>query len=235
MTGLTKSLALLNLFGAVVSVGLFVATFFTQGLIVGKARDMALQATVPKLEPVVKSLRSPIVAGKLPPKVQQKLDEELKAYEASPEEWLLEIVENSGERSADFEFPEVRNPLLRKGLDLISRKIAGAGAHFQRSFDNLMLDLRIFTGTNVCAFLLAAGLLWIPRTRTMRHWLGGWTAALMIATVVNILIYVGQDWVWNIMFNRHTGWGYASLHALTVIYLFYKMESALKESAPKEH
>lgn len=232
MTGFTKTLVAINLLGAVVSIGMFVATWFAQGLIVGKARDMALEATIPKLEPVVKTLRNPRLVGTLPPTVKQKLEDELKAYEASPEKWLLEIVENSGERSADFEFPEVRNPLLRKGLDFLSRKIAGAGTHFQRSYDNLMLDLRIFTGTNACSFLLAAGLLWGARTKTMRHWLGGWSAALMIGTTVSILAYVEQNWVWNLLLNRHMGWAYASLHALTVIYLFYKMEPALKESQP---
>lgn len=232
MTGFTKTLAAVNLLGAVVSMALFVATWFAQGLIIQTAKDRALDATRSRLEPVVRFLEGPKLAVALPSPVEKRVKEELADYRRDPEKWLLEIAERGGGRAADFEFPEVKNPIARKGLEYLNRKISGAGEHFRRSYGNLILDLRIFTGTNACAFLLAAGLLCVARTKQMRHWLGGWSMALLVATLGSIWFYLGQDWAWNVVLNRHLGWAYASVHALTVIYLFYKMEPALQSKAP---
>lgn len=232
MTGFTKILAAINLVGALASIAMFAATCFAEGFILEKAKDYALDATRSRLEPVITFLENPKLPVKLPPSVEERLAKELADYREDPEKWLAEIAEGSDGRAANFEFPEVRNPIARKGLDFLDRKISGASEHFRKSYENLILDLRIFTGTNACAFLLATGLLCVARTKQMRHWLGAWSVALLVATLGCIWFYVGQDWTSNLVFNRHLGWAYASLHALTVIFLFHKMEPVLVRNQP---
>lgn len=234
MTGCTKALATINLLGALISVALFVATWFAQGFIVRQARQIAFETTRSRMEPVVKFLENPKVAGKLPASVEEKLRKEIADYRESPDKWLLEIAEGARDRAADFEFPEVRNPLARKGLDFLTNRIAQTRAHFRKSYASLILDLRIFSGTNACAFLIAAWLCFVARTRQMRYWLGAWSLILLVATMVAGYCYVGQSWRWNILFNDYQGWFYAAFHLGITIYLFLRILPMLEKSAPED-
>ena len=234
MTTFTKALAAINLLGAVVSIALFIATWFSQGLIVATAKDYALKSTRKHLEPIVKFLEAPKLTGKLPDSVDEKLRGELSDYRQDPERWLLQIADGTRDRAADFEFPEIRNPLARKGLDFLTKRISQAAEHFRKSYANLITDLRIFCGTNACAFLIAAWLCFVAKTKTLRHWLGAWSAALLLATLLMIYLYIGQSWGWNIVFNSYYGWSYASMHVLIAIYLFYKAEPWLQTTMPIE-
>jgi hypothetical protein len=232
MTAFNKSLAAINLLGAIVSIALLMATWFAQGLIVGKAKEYALDATRKRLEPVVRFLEHPKLAGKLPASVEERLRGELADYQQDPERWLLEVAEASGDRAADFEFPEVRNPLARKGLEFLGQRVSQASEHFRKSYANLIIDLRIFCGTNAFAFLLAAWLCFVSKTKPMRYWLGAWSASLLLATLLGVWTYLGQNWFWNITLNSYLGWAYASLHALVTLWLFYKLEPTLRRTQP---
>jgi hypothetical protein len=228
MTTLAKIFAGSNLLGAVVSLGLFVTTWFSEGIIIAKAREHALESTQTRLKPVIGFLENPKLTEKLPPPIEEKLRGELTDYQSDPEKWLLEIAEGSGERAADFEFPEVRNPLVKKWLAAITQRVSDAPDHFRRSFANLILDLRIFCGTNACAFSLAAWLLFVARTPQTRHWLGLWSMALLIATGTGMYFYINQDWVWSFLFNSYYRWSYPALNAFFAIYLFFRAISIIR-------
>lgn len=234
MTSFTKALAVINLLGAIVSISMFVATWFTQGMIVATAKKYALNSTQKHLEPVVKFLENPKLTGKLPDSVEARMLKELADYRDDPNKWLLEIADGTRDRAADFDFPEVKNPLARTGLAFLTDRVSQAAAHFKKSYVNLITDLRIFCGTNACAFLIAAWLCFVAKTKTMRHWLGAWSTALLLATILMNYFYVNQSWAWTIVFNRYYGWSYALMHALIAIYLFYKVEPGLRATMPLE-
>jgi hypothetical protein len=234
MTAFTKALALFSLLGALISFGLLVATWFAQGLIVSKAREYALESIRIRLEPVVELLENPKLAGKFPPSVEEKLREELAVYRSSPDKWLMKIAQGGGDRAAEFKFPEIKNPLARKGIGALTQRIAKAPEHFQKSYANLIFDLRVFFGTNVCALLLVTWLLFVARTAQMRHWLGAWSIILIISTVFWVYCYLNQSWTLSILFNDYFGWSYALLHAGTAVYLFYRIEPMLEVISPTE-
>ncbi len=234
MTGLTKALAAINLLGAVVSIGLFVATFFAQGFIVETAKSHALDATRSKLEPVVKFLENPKLAIALPSAAEKRVAEELSEYRSNPDAWLLRVADGTKDRAkARFDFKEVRNPLARRVLDSIDAKVSGAREHFSRSYANLIRDLRIFTGTNAVAFTVAAWLLWVARTKTMRHWLGAWSVLLMVCTLAGAWMYVNQNWGWSVFFNDYYGWSYLAINLGVTVYLFLRMSPTLWATRPE--
>ena len=234
MTGFTRILAAINLLGALVSAGLFIATFFAQGLIVDTARKHALDATRSRLEPVVRFLQSPKLAIALPSAMEARLEKELSEYRSNPDTWLLQVADETKDRAAArLDFSEVRNPLARKALDSIDRKISGAREHFAKSYANLIRDVRIFCGTNAAAFLVAAWLLWVARTRTTRHWLGAWSVVLLIGTVTGAWLYVSQDWWRSVLFNDYYGWSYVAVNLGIAVYLFLKAEPVLWETRPE--
>jgi hypothetical protein len=122
MTPFTKVLAFLSLLGALVSSALFVSTWFAEGIIIEKAKGHALETIQPRLETVIKFLENPKLVGNLPPSVEEKLRGELVDYRSDPERWLLKIAEKSGENAADFQSPEIKSPLARKGVDLLASR-----------------------------------------------------------------------------------------------------------------
>ena len=234
MTAFTKTLACINLIGAVISIALFVTTWFAQGIIIEKARNHALDATQALLMPVVKFLENPKLVEKLPASIEEKLRGELADYESDPKKWLMRIAEGTGDRAVAFEFPEIKNPLARKGLNLFTQRISGAREHFQRSYENLILDLRIFCGTNACAFVLAAWLLFVARTPQMRHWLGAWSVMLLVSTAIGIYCYITQSWLWSFLSNDYIGWSYPALNVFVAVYLFCYVEPLLQARSPAD-
>ncbi|RYD41452.1 MAG: hypothetical protein EOP85_12675 [Verrucomicrobiaceae bacterium] len=234
MIGFTKTLAAINLLGAVVSISLFVATFFAQGFIVKTARSHALDSTRTKLEPVVRFLENPKLAVALSSKLETRLEEELAEYRRDPDAWLLRVADGTKDRAkTKLDFTEVRNPLARKALDSIERKVSGAREHFSKSYANLIRDVRIFCGTNAVAFLVAAWLLWVARTRTMRHWLGAWSVVLMACTMAGSWIYVNQNWWRTVFFNEYYGWSYLAINLGAAVYLFLRMSPTLWATRPE--
>jgi hypothetical protein len=223
MSNGSKLLVALNLLGAMISLLLLLATWFAKGAIVDHARQVALEKTRAFVDPVIpgaeKLLEQSLVAKALPPGVKAKLAEEIATYQESPNSWLLTIADNTRDRASEFEFPEVRNPLARKSLDFITKRLAGAREHFQNSFANLIRDLRIFAFTNLSVFLTAAVLCFISKNPESRYWLTAWSVLLFVVTVISIAIYANQSWVWNVVWNRYEGWAYAGTHLVATAYL----------------
>lgn len=241
MTTATKVLAALNLLGVAVALSLLATTFFAEGLIVRKAREFALDKTRIHLESAIstaeKLLQNPLVAEKLPASVKEKLNSEISDYRESPEQWLLEIAEGTGDRAGEFEFPEVKNPLARMAVDSISKRIAGAPEHFKRSLANLIRDLRIFATTHAVVFAIAAGLCFIARTPKWRFWLGIWSCLLLVTTLMCAAMYLDQSqfqWLWKILTNRYQGWAYAGTHLAITVYFALKILPEIRYREPED-
>lgn len=225
MTTATKILAALNLLGALISIALLAATFFAQGLIIREAREFALDKTRAYLEPAIpkaeKILGNPLVAKTLPKSVREKVEGEIAEYRESPERWLLELAEGTRNRAGEFDFPEIKNPLARKAMDSLARRVAGAREHFKSSFANLIVDLRIFATIHLLVFGSAAGLCFLARTPQLRFWLGVWSCVLLLTTVTAAGVYLGQNWLWVILANRYQGWAYGGTHLAITAYFAY--------------
>ena len=217
MSWLVRVLVALNILGALVSIALLASTWLAQGIIVNHARDRALEKTRAFVEPAIRSF----TAG------------EIAAYQASPDKWLLDLAQADGSRARDFEFPEVINPLARKSLDFLTARLSGAKEHFEQSFANLVRGLRIFAGTNLVAFLLAAGICIRARSPRARHWATAWSAVLASATLASMLVYTDQSWTWNLLFNSHTDWSYPLGVALLSGWQMLKMHRAIEAQAPR--
>lgn len=237
MTGLTKILAGLNLLGALVSVVLLASTWFTRGVIVGKAQFFALEKTRAYVDPVIpgaeRLLDQPIVSRSLPRAVRERLASELEDYRKSPDDWLLAKAMSTRKQAAEYDFPEITNPLARKSLDFLTKRLAGASAHFKRSLDGLIRDLRIFAATNLVVFLIAAGLCLAAKTAYWRFWLTVWSALLLVSSGISILLYVDQMWVWSILMNRYRGWAYAGTHGVITLYLAARILPSLRAPSPQ--
>jgi hypothetical protein len=230
-----KILIALNLLGALVSLALFVSTWFARGVIVAKVQTIALETTRSHLDPVIpeaeRQLAQPLARRMIPAAVKAKLAGEIEAYRKSPEAWLLAKASGTRRQAEEWRFPEVKNPIARSAMDFLVKSLAGASAHFRKSFDSLIQDLRIFAGTNLLVFLIAAALCFLAKFPQQRFWLTAWSAVLALATVLSINLYVGQSWVWNVLTNRYQRWTYAVTLVLISLYLAMRILPAIRREA----
>ncbi len=212
MTNFQKFLVLLNGIGACLAALMLVTTFFGKSLLISQAQRVAMQKASTSLEKAFSMteelLAKPMVAIAVPEKTKETIEQEITAYRTNPAEWIREIGRKGAARAKDFEFPEVKNPIARKAINALTEKVASARTHFEDSFQNLILDLRIFCGVNLVSFLLAGWMCRWARTPQAKFWLTFLSLILLTATVISISFYVDQNWAWRILQNRYQGWGY---------------------------
>ncbi len=226
MTPFTKVLAVLNLGGAVLTLALLASTWFAKSTILGIARDKALESARPHTEAVATAMEklaaNPKVMVLVPKAAREKLEKELAAYQTDPDAWLMEAASKARERAQAIDLPEVKNPLAKAGVDYVQKKAGQAKRHYQKSMANLVLDLRIFSGTNAVACLIAAAVCFLARSPEGRRWATAWSCVLLLGTIFSVVIYVNQPWSWVILKNDYFGWSYLGVHAGATLYITLK-------------
>lgn len=95
-------------------------------------------------------------------------------------------------------------------LVLIDRADDLIQGHYLHTIEQLMFDIRIFSGTNTLLFLLILSVMAIKTNQERPLMVVG--GILTTVTLVSAAIYIfGQNWFYNLMFNNYMGWGYLTL------------------------
>lgn len=240
MSALSKFLVAVNLTGAAISLFFFAATFFAKGVLVSKAREFAFSQTRHHLQPVAdeaeRVLTNPILSKALPRKAKLAIERELADYRMDPDKWLLKMANDAGGHSSEFDLAEIKNPVARKGFEMISRKFSDAREKFRLTFDHLLADLRIFWGTNFCALLLAAAFAKRLGNDESRKVMCIYSVALLAGTAFSSLAYFGNkvEWLWRILADRYIGWSYTGILIAVSAYLtIHLLDLSRRESGPK--
>lgn len=237
MTLLSRILLVLNLIGALVSATLLVSTWLAKGVIVTHAHDHALEVTRRHLDPAMEKaanlLDDPRLSKLVPREVREKLGNEVTTYRESPDEWLRDKMRATPADAETWRFPEIKSPLARKSFDFVTKKLGGAKDHFERSFENLILDLRIFSGTNLAAFLLGAWLSRKPADPATRRMFLAWSVFLALGTAFSITLFADRNIVWDLLWNRHFGWGYSACVAASTLWLAFYLRFAIANRPAK--
>ena len=83
--------------------------------------------------------------------------------------------------------------------------------------NNLIVDIRIFSGSNTALFIITIILLTLPKFEKNAVFLPA--TFLILATVVSSLFYIfNQDWFYSIIFNNYVGFSY--LGYVSAIFIF---------------
>ncbi len=211
---LRLALILLHLAGAGLSLALLLATWRTdaKAIVVNKAREVAVAKCRGYSDPIADKLQEtldrPVIGKLIRGNVRTRLEEELSEYRASAAEWLTRLAMGGVEYAKRFDFPEIDNPLARKALDALKAEVSGLKGRVQLTFANLIADVRIFASSNLVAFLLAAGMAILARTKKARAGLLAYSAALLVVAIASVGCYAGQDWGWTLLRNDFIGWKY---------------------------
>ena len=233
---LGKTLAVFHLAGALLSLALLVSTFLAKGIIATQALEFAVTKTRHLADPFARTLQETL-DGKLTGtfirgKVRERLEAELSSYLVSPDAWLIGLIEEGNERARDFDFPEIEQPLARKALDSVGSQVAKLKGRAEGSYRDLILDLRIFAGTNLATFFFAAWLCTRKTDPMLRFRLLAFSCILLVAAAFSILVYLDQNWTLTILTRSYFGWGYPILLGGVALYLFVKVTPSLHHQEP---
>jgi hypothetical protein len=221
----------------------FGLTFVSGSYVIGHARDYVIVRTERYATPVVdtaeRALRTPGARRLIDDEYERRADEEIAEYHRDPRAYISRLVATlPTATSRPATMTTTTAPTRRgKAREVIERLKADVHDHFARTFRRLMTDLRIFTGTNVVAALIAAALAkrWGRDTsadgeaHVDNQEDGGrmerlaWVAALLLGSVAfSSYQYVNHLSYFTILLNSYVGWWYPVLLAGTFFETWWK-------------
>jgi hypothetical protein len=208
------ALIALNLVVAAASAGLFGYTFFARDHLTALAEDYVIGQTVqhatPAVEQVEAALKNPRALF-VPAHVRDAVQAEVDSFRRDPDGYVRALVA----KGAAIEKPN------HWFADLVVKWKEQLQAYFDKTLASLIRDLRIFSGTNVVAALLAAWLASRARGRWRWHVLGV-SILLMVALGLHMYLFIDNLTFFRIIMDIRVGWSYPLFIALTFGYLYVR-------------
>jgi hypothetical protein len=215
--------------GSLIGVWLFLMvlgfTFFAQGWIKEFARDYINQRIEPSMTRAVNTLEEKILplAQKESPELALKIITEITEYRQDP---LLYIADTTAGRRI---VPEKKDGRLDK-LNTWSKSLSASGHsireiirdHFQQVFSQLILDLQIFSLSNIIGYGVVVWLTNGQTTSSPRLQVQAFI--LFIATCYALSVYIKQDWFFNLLLDLHMGLFYPLLIFITCVDLWRRWQ-----------
>jgi len=204
----------LNLLTGMLFAGFFVYTFLAKSHLQSLARDFVTQKTLhysgPVIATVEKALDAPLV-GKLVSKDDiQLVRNEIAAYRRNPASYI-----------ADLTGQQLVNPPPNMGA--IAKQAAKAKQAIREFYNKtlaaLITDLRIFSGTNVAAAILAI-VLTIKSRPPIHKPLIAFSFLLSSAVIFCSCLYIDDLTVFRILTFTHLGWWYPVIVVLIAARLY---------------
>lgn len=206
------ALIALNLAVAIASAVLFGYTFFAREHLIGLAEDYAIGKTVeyatPAVEQVEAALNHP-AAILVPVAIRAAIRAEVDAFRQNPNAYVRELIA----RAAAIQMP--KHPLAALAVEWKNK----VRDHFENVLAGLLRDLRIFSGTNVVAALLAACVAYYARGRWRYHVLAI-SGLLLLALGLQIYLFIDGLTFFRIITDARVGWWYPVLVAATFLDLY---------------
>ena len=210
---LRKTSITLNIVVVCVSVFMLACTFFAKQHLTNHARAFVSERTLayskPTVEWVEKGLESPLAGKLLSPEKKQAIEVELARYHRDPAEYIASITnhEVGGSDSAGAGKVEQFKQKIRN--------------YYQSTLEELVIDLRIFTGSNIVAGLVALVLLLSRHFRGVRQ-VEIFSLFIFASVAVSTCMYLDGLSFFRILFKWHLGWSYPGGVALTAVYLYQR-------------
>jgi len=200
-----------------------VASFFTVDLIKEKSRDAVTEKVVHSLtakvafaEEVLNSKAAPTF---LAPYQIDTLRDEIARYKNDPFAYVEAMTKD--ETTSRVTPPQTAgsSPLQKSLMEKVVSWKMSIKHYFDKTFEGLVIDLRIFLLSNVIA--LAVGAFVGIRTRLLGD--DGMLLNIILTGVVALssLFYIDKNWFFTILLNNYSGYGYPFTVLLMTGWLYY--------------
>jgi hypothetical protein len=208
---LRKTSIALNIVVVCVSAFMFAYTFFAKQHVTDRARDFVSERTLayarPTAEWIGKGLGSPLAGKLIPPEKKKAIEAELAKYHQDPEAYIASVTSHADGGADAAEAGKVEQ---------FKQKIRN---YYQSTLEELVIDLRIFTGSNVVAGLVALVLL-LRRTFRGSRQVEVFSLFIFASVALSSSMYLDGLSFFRILFKWHLGWSYPASLALTAVYLY---------------
>lgn len=213
----------LNSIVAVFFACFLVYTFIARQHLEALGRDFVTEKTLRYSEPIVKladeSLEFPAVRRLLSDKQSAAIRREITEYRNDPSGYIADLTRQKMLPSD----PHDRSALPEKVASIKAR----IRAFYDNTLEALIVDLRIFATSNLCAGLIAFGLAYWSRKDIQKSIV--WFSFLMFVTVFCCsYMYVDDLTFFRILFRTHMGWWYPIFMCVVLVGLFLDYRRAEK-------
>jgi hypothetical protein len=204
-------------------------TFFARGYIQGKAQEFVVERSVPIADAAVataeKALQIPLAQQFLGADALRIARLEIADYRRDRQAYITRLV--TGRRPVPVAVPDRMAPVeerLTEWKDAVRR-------YFDRTIDGLVRDLRIFSGSNLAAAVLAAWFAVRAQGGRLKRLLII-SGLLLVSLAYGTLLYIDEFSYFRILFNSYIGWWYPAILA----YFYYELywEHSSRDADPSD-
>lgn len=193
-------------------------TFFAKGYITSQAREFVIVRTQRLAEPAVdlaeQALRQPGIKKVLDEEAIRNAQLEIAEYRRDPRAYIAFLA--AEERLA---FPAVSPGRNAPLVERVARWKLRVREHFEQTLDRLVRDLRIFSGSNLVAALIAACCAMRAQGRQLK-WLLVVAGILLASVAFGAYMYIDGMTYFRILFSTYLGWWYPVLLGITFVQLY---------------
>jgi hypothetical protein len=204
-------------------------TFLAKDYINGLAEEFVIVLTQKYADPAVEvaeeALRSPGSKKLLGEAGHETAQEEIAEYRGDPRGYITRLVAMEP-LPAPAVVPGVRAALK---AHVLRWKLA-VQEYFHRTLSRLIGDLRIFSGSNLVAALVAFGCALRAKDRQV-NWLLGVSGLLLASVAYGAYMYVDSFTYFRILFSTYLGWWYPAILAITFLGLYLEYGRHFSQTA----
>jgi len=202
----------------------FVVSFFVVEHIEEKSRvlvtDKVVQGTTSKIDFAEELLNSKASVMYLKKYQIEVIRKEIDIFRADPHIYVESVVvgnKNTGAVPLEF---HTNNPLKAALFEKIFSWKQGLKSYFDKTFARLIVDVRIFLGTNVVALLIAVFICF--KAPALGNRAMALSIIITLATALSALSYINDSWLIKILLNSYAGYGYTGGIAFLTGWLYFE-------------
>jgi len=232
-----KLLQFIQAIGLIVSAVLLAFTIFWKSEIKDLARDFINERIEPKATFAVdlgeELLRSPKVRNYLGEDQLHVAATEIALYRQDPQAYIQSLTDDS---RPGGEQPSRESVAAKPIVENIAAKVISwkqsINRYFNEVFEKIILDLRIFSSTNIVAFIWA---LWLSAKNgaidSVPYWIA--SAILTGSILYSSMMYIDQNWFFTILLDSFMGIAYPIAIAIMFGYILYRYSEIRSLSCPR--
>jgi hypothetical protein len=224
-----KAAMILNVVVVIFFACFTIYTFVAKQHLNGLARAFVTRKTLEYSEPIFvvaeETLDMPIVRKLLSEKQEASIRHEIGLYNENPAQYVADLTRQKTKAPN----PKKPNPLLKK-VALIKERIR---TFYDDTLNALLVDLRIFSFSNLVAGFIAFGLAYCS-PRDIRKSIVVLSIIMFVGVLWGTYMYVDNLGFFTILFRAHMGWTYPLFLATLIVgaYWDYCIQCRGPENAP---
>lgn len=193
---------ILNGIAALLSAALFLYTFVAEKHLQGLTREFVTAKTVEYSKPLFdlteRSLASPITKKLIPKAAGEALEQQIESYKEDPITYIRDLTDSARVQK--------KRSFLKPGskIEAFKTKVRD---YYDSTMAALIRDLRIFSGSNLTASIVAL-ILALRSPKDSRKYALWFSFLVFAAVILSSFLYIDGMGFFGILFKWHLGWWY---------------------------